>query len=134
LRLDGPGYVLARFGERAIPCAVIAASASPHARRRLFELVESVETAKMVAEDLGGDARVTHVKKAQDEAHAYFDRHPTVGAIVLVPMALAKSAKVRNLGERGLVGLAEKHMPTVLSIASSYGEDVRDAIADVVAT
>lgn len=134
LKLDGPGYVLARFGERAIPCAMVTATASPHARKRLFELVESVETAKLIAEQLGGDARVAHVKTAQDDAHDWFGRHPTVGAIVLVPMALAKSAKVRKLGERGLVALADKHMPTVLSIASSYGEDVRDAVADVVAT
>jgi hypothetical protein len=134
LKLDGPGYVLARFGERAIACAATTASVSPLARKRLFELVESVEIAKMVAEQLGGDARVAEVKKTHDEARDWFDRHATVGAIVLVPMALAKSAKVRKLGARGLVGLAEKHMPTVLSIASAYGEDVRDAVADVVAT
>jgi hypothetical protein len=134
LKLEGPSYVLARFGDKALTCAMKAASASPHAQSRLFEIVESVEVATMVAQLLAGNARVAHVSKAQGEAHAWFDRHPTAGAMVLVPMALSKSAKVRKLGERGLVGLAEKHLPTVLSIASAYGEDVRDAVADIATT
>jgi hypothetical protein len=134
LKLEGPTYVLARFGDAALACATMTASASPHAKRRLFEIVESVEIAQMVAELLAGDARIAHVSEAQREAHAWFDRHPTPGAIALVPMALSKSAKVRKLGERGLVGMADKHMPTVLSIASTYGEDVRDAVAAIMAT
>lgn len=132
LKLDGPSYVLARFGEKAIDHAIATVTASPDAKRRFCELVESIETAKLVAESLGGDARIAHVKKAQAEALDWFDRHPTIGAIALVPMALSKSAKTRKLGERGLAGMADKHMATVLSIASAYGEDVREAIAEIV--
>ena len=134
IKLDGPSYVLARFGDKAIPCALTTGDVSPQAWQRLVDYVECVETAMMVAQLFAGNARIAHVKATQDAARDWFDRHPTVGAIALVPMALSKSAKARKLGERGLVALSEKHMPTVLSIASAYGEDVRDAVADIVAT
>jgi hypothetical protein len=94
----------------------------------------TLATATLVAESFGGDARIASVKKAHAEARDWFDRHPIVGAIALVPMALSKSARSRTLGERGLAAMADKHMPTVLSIASTYGEDVRDAIAEIMKT
>ena len=134
IKIDGPRYVIARFGERAIPCALTTGDVSPHAWQWLVEHVECVETATMVAQLFAGSTRSKHAAERHRMAHAWFEKRPSLGAIALVPMALSKSAKARTLGARGLVGLAEKHLPTVLSIASSYGEDVRDAVADIVAT
>ncbi|MDA1359933.1 DUF4132 domain-containing protein [Glycomyces luteolus] len=115
--------ILARFGTPAAARLVESLRNDPIEHATLPP-IHSLAAARLAADWLD------RLKTARASAIAWFDRHGTEGARMLVPDALGEDKKARRLAENALVFLALRHGPdAVLRAAEAYGPEAAAAIA-----
>lgn len=115
--------ILARWGIAVADRMVATLRREPGEHGALPPIL-SLEAARLAADWLD------RLKTARASAVAWFDRHGTEGARLLVPDALGQDKKARRIAENALMFLALRHGPeAVTRAAEPYGPDAAAAVA-----
>ncbi|WP_205325695.1 DUF4132 domain-containing protein [Glycomyces sp. YM15] len=115
--------ILARFGAQVADRLVESLRSDPLEHAALPPIL-SVEAARLAADWLD------RLKTARASAIAWFDRHGTEGARLLVPDALGEDKKARRLAENALVFLALRHGPDLVTRAvEPFGPEAAVVVA-----
>ncbi|XVQ08388.1 DUF4132 domain-containing protein [Spirillospora sp. CA-255316] len=121
--------VLARYEVDALPLAMRAARQNPGSCAKLLLPYLSAEVATLMADWLA------RVKSARQTAMAYFERHGTDAARLLVPAALGKAGPARRQAEGALLLVADRTgAEAVESAARGHGGPAAAAVAALLAT
>ncbi|MFC5751526.1 DUF4132 domain-containing protein [Actinomadura rugatobispora] len=121
--------VVARYEVDALPLAMRAGRQTPGSCGRLLLPYLSAEVATLMADWLA------RVKSARQTAMAYFERHGTDAARLLVPAALGKAGPARRQAEGALLLVAARAgAEAVESAAREHGDPAAAAVAALLAT
>ncbi|MFC5751523.1 DUF4132 domain-containing protein [Actinomadura rugatobispora] len=126
--------IVARFGLDALPLAVAVAESGPAESGGVLLPFLAPEVAVLQARWL------VRLKTARKHALAWFARHGTEAAMMLVPDALGAPGPARANAEGALRHLAAGHLATghgadeVVEVARRYGDQAGEAIAALLAS
>ncbi|GLZ05155.1 hypothetical protein Acsp03_26210 [Actinomadura sp. NBRC 104412] len=136
----GPGYcdvddvpylmsIVGRYGLDALPVALKAARNNPGSCAKLLLPYLNAQVAAQMA------AWYERVKTARNAALAWFDRHGTGAARMLIPAALGKAGKVRRQAEGALVLIASRTgREPIVEAAREHGDRAAEVIGAMLAT